>query len=164
MWITASNSYPNQSKSCFLLRDRTQCSRPCESIQNHRFLKLFVNENDCTELSFEISWIQLHETLLHPKLKEPTYPACSIASYFRAMKEGRRYKKKKKPFISYVHIYINMQNDFIHIYTGLIINTVQKRLKRYQPTFYKLSRYSRGGEKRTGNRFHKVTTRCKSLN
>lgn len=32
-----------------------------------------------------------------------------------------------------------MQNDFIHIYTGSIINTVQKWLKRYQPTSYKLS-------------------------
>lgn len=33
-----------------------------------------------------------------------------------------------------------MQNDFIHIYTGSVINTVQKCLKRNQPTFYKLNR------------------------
>lgn len=53
----------------------------------------------------------------------------------------------KKPFIRYVHIYTYMQNDFIHIYTGSIINTVQKCLKRYQPTFYKLNR-SLGEEKK----------------
>lgn len=71
----------------------------------------------------------------------------------------------KKPFIRYVHIYTYMQNDFIHIYTGSIINTVQKCLKRYQPTFYKLNR-SLGEEKKqhTENKqFHKVTMHCESF-
>lgn len=41
-----------------------------------------------------------------------------------------------------------MQNDFIYIYTGSVINTVQKCLKRYQPTFYKLNRSLRERKKK----------------
>lgn len=40
-----------------------------------------------------------------------------------------------------------MPNDFVHIYTGSIINTVQKCLKRYQPSFYKLKSLGEKGKK-----------------
>lgn len=78
VWITASNSYPNQHKSCFLLRDCTRCSRPCESIQNHPFL--FVKENDCTELSFETFWVCPHSCIPNwksPSTLLPAWPATS---------------------------------------------------------------------------------------
>lgn len=52
-----------------------------------------------------------------------------------------------------------MQNDFIHIYTGLIINTVQKCLKRYQPTFYKLNRSLEKKKKNTKqNKAQRITS------
>jgi len=53
-----------------------------------------------------------------------------------------------------------MQNDFIHIYTSSIINTVQKCLKRYQPTFYKLNRSL--GERRKKKRKKKYRKRSAS--